>query len=855
MRNRTIIIAGIIGAGTVLALWAVTRFVWLENVVRLESHAVGQNALHAADSLDAELAELSIDARALASSDAVLCVLGEQATPDGPRGTGAEHLGSGSPGLVAVLDPEGRRRYLSYRDARTLAPSLLPAGMASHLGPERPLVKGALTRQGVRGLVTAEGSPYLVTSMPVTTSGGTQRVGVLVVGRQVGAPRGASVSLRSRSITLLAPQTLMHSEDGLSLLRALRERPSVVRALGTERIEGYAVVNDLYGQPAVVLKVGHPRTMYQEGLAGTRYFVVSLVLVIAAFGLAALWALERVVVDRVERLMADVDAVQSSGDPSVRVRVDGKDELASLGKAVNRMLGTLGQAQAELVASETRFRDVALNMSDWVWETDAAGRHTYVSDRISQVLGHYPPECIGQPISWLAAPDCAQDLDVAVAGAMADHAAIRNQEIWASAKDGRRVYIQLSGVPVFGAHGQLRGYRGVGKDITEQARVEETQRLAAVGQLAAGVAHEFNNVLASMRMAAELSSMSGSTAEYETLTQLVLRGTVRGAKICSNLLRFGRPEEPKREAVSIEAPIEAALTMAVREVENAGVRVVRDYASGGHAVHADRNQLEQVFLNLIINACHAMPDGGELRVSTRHIAAEGDGVVEALLSDTGCGISPTDLGRVFEPFFTTKAASTDGQTRGSGLGLSVSHGIIKAHGGHISVESELGVGTTLCISLRTCACRPAASPEDSLTPQGTGSAPGAACRRVLVVDDEDDLRECLGVALETAGYEVVRAASGEEAAALLLLGGMDLVITDVMMPGRGVGAVLEATGQSARAVPVLVMTGRADDHVITQYGRLATAFLWKPFTVGELLQKVRDALVPVEDLASRCEVA
>ncbi len=839
MRNRAIMLATIVGAGAVLALWAVTRFVWLENVVRLEAHAVEASAAGAASALHRETAKLSMQARAASSAEFAVA---PQCRPAAAGAAAGELPARYDADIVAVADAAGRLSCLHQRGSPTEMSPQTRADMTRHLAPTGPLVRGGLRRLGVRGLVTAGGVPYAVASSPIRSAGsGGAVVGVLVLARRVTADRLADPAQRPLSaLTVMTPASILEHSGGGPLLRALRRQGACVRALGKERIQGYALLGDLQGQPAVVLRVDRPRTMYNEGLAGTRYFVLSLVLVIAAFGLAALWILERVVVDRVERLMADVQSIENSVDPSARVRVDGGDELASLGMAVNRMLETLQRAQVRLVASETRFRDIAVNASDWVWELDAAGRHTYVSERIHEVLGHYPAECIGRPLSWLAVPDSVAFLEQTVRTTMRQHESMRNLQVWAATKDNRRVYVQLSGVPVFAADGSLSGYRGVGKDVTEQVRVEETQRLAAVGQLAAGVAHEFNNILASLRMSAELCGLSDDIEDYREANALMLRGSLRGADICSSLLRFGRPEEPKRESISIEAPIEAALTMAVREVENAGVVVVRNYASRGQSVYADRNQLEQVFLNLIINACHAMSEGGQLRFDTQFSPDENGGMVWVQVSDTGCGIAPEDLGRVFEPFFTTKGRLGEGDTHGTGLGLSVSHGIITAHGGRIAVESGLDGGTRFTIGLQACRAECDLQPPECETARTTWVRQG---RRVLVVDDEDDLRRCLANALRTVGHHVRCAESGGQAADLMAADEFDLVLTDVMMPGGGARVVLEAAARCLRPPRVLVMTGRIDERVARDFGEMgATGFLWKPFTLDELLRKSAEAL-------------
>ena len=237
-------------------------------------------------------------------------------------------------------------------------------------------------------------------------------------------------------------------------------------------------------------------------------------------------------------------------------------------------------------------------------------------------------------------------------------------------------------------------------DLTERKQIEDAQRLMALGQLAGGIAHDFNNLLAAMSMNAELVGFGPASPQARELADVVLRATARGTRICRNLMAFALPDEPQREPRRIEDCIDAALRIADRQLQVAGVRVEPRYGPDPKPVLVDAGQMEEVFLNLIINALHAMPGGGTLTVATRYLPAEnGNGQVVAVVTDTGTGIAPEHLPRIFEPFFTTKGRLGQSDTPGTGLGLSVSHGIVSAHGGTISVRSEVGVGTSSEVSL------------------------------------------------------------------------------------------------------------------------------------------------------------
>ena len=369
-------------------------------------------------------------------------------------------------------------------------------------------------------------------------------------------------------------------------------------------------------------------------------------------------------------------------------------------------------------------------------------------------------------------------------------------------------------------------------DISERLALEKAQRLAAVGQLAAGVAHEFNNVLAAMSGRAQLAEMYAGETEVWQLIETVLSATGRGAAIAKNLMSFARPQEPRREWISIDAPINAALALASREVTNAQVQVVRGAHTGDLRIFADPGQLEQVFLNLIINACHAMVGGGELTIAVGHTDAEaGAGEVLVSVSDTGRGISTEDIPRIFEPFFTTKGVIGGGDAPGNGLGLSVSHGIIAAHDGSIHVRSERGSGTTFEIRLpaRVTNETPAAAQIEN------GATIRWAGKRALLAEDEPHVSNALVTYLEWLGCEVTEVTDTATALEAMSREVFDLVITDLMMPGEGGLAVLRAARSAASPMPVLVMTGRGESELEEQLGEAGVvAVLRKPFGLKTL---------------------
>lgn len=500
------------------------------------------------------------------------------------------------------------------------------------------------------------------------------------------------------------------------------------------------------------------------------------------------------------------------------------------------------RAETALKASERRFHEMADLLPDMAFEMDADLRVTYINRAITHALGYTQADL---------------DAGISVMDAMDEHDLVRAREGLADTasrgrpligvyhlrtKDGATLPTEVHAMAVTGADGQVTGYRGVVRDITDRERAEDAQRLAAVGQLAAGVAHEFNNLLAGLMLQAEVTGARRTAQAYAGLVRTALEVAARGKDVCKDLTAFARPETPRREPLFVESVVDQGLALAEHQIANAGIAVTCNYSTDGQRVHADAGQLEQVFVNLFVNACHAMPDGGKLTIQTRHVpSAGGAGHIVVSVADTGVGIRSEHLPRIFEPFFTTKGRLGESPISGSGLGLPVSHGIVEAHGGEIRVRSRLGSGTTFEVTL------PAYSVDDAVVKEeepplteATGARSGA---RVLVAEDAEALSGLIAEVLAHEGHEVVCAHTAQEAIEALQAGLCDLVITDLLMPGGGGKAVMEFVKGLDAPPPVMVITGLIDPQVEEEaLGLGAARVLRKPFSSAGLTEAV-DALL------------
>jgi signal transduction histidine kinase/HD-like signal output (HDOD) protein/ActR/RegA family two-component response regulator len=360
------------------------------------------------------------------------------------------------------------------------------------------------------------------------------------------------------------------------------------------------------------------------------------------------------------------------------------------------------------------------------------------------------------------------------------------------------------------------------------AKLVQTERLAAVGQLAAGAAHEINNPLAIIYARVQLLELKEQDQAKKKSLRQVMGQIERISAILTNLMNFARPAPPAFTRVDVGRVLEKTLSLAQAGLERQRIAVVRDLADGLPPIQGDAHQLEQVLLNLIINAEHAMEKGGRLTVATRY--DPGTDAVAVEVADTGVGIPKEHLDKVFDPFFTTKD-----EGKGTGLGLSTAYAIVTAHQGEIRVDSAPGAGTRVVVTL----------PGDRASRRpdaGAGAAEPAAppARGILVVDDERHIRDILTEALGAKGYAVTTAATGDEALERLGRERFGLVILDIRMPGRSGLDVLRDLKARGGDTPVLVLTGLAGPGEMAEATALGAAgCMTKPFQIASLVAEIR----------------
>jgi hypothetical protein len=386
-------------------------------------------------------------------------------------------------------------------------------------------------------------------------------------------------------------------------------------------------------------------------------------------------------------------------------------------------------------------------------------------------------------------------------------------------------------------------------DVSERRRMEqrliEAEKLEAVGRLAGGVAHDFNNLLTVIHGYALLLAERTKGDGKEELGEIV-HAAEQASGLTRQLLAFSRRQVMQADVIDLNhivARMQSMLQRIIGDDVSVGVR----FAQGLSPIEADRAQIERVILNLAANARDAMPEGGRLTIETAnveldedYVASHGDASpgphVMLAVSDTGAGMSEEVQRHLFEPFYTTKPAGA-----GTGLGLATVFGVVKQSGGSIYLYSEEGSGTTFKIYLPAATT---ATPAKAAPASGDGAAGGAG-ETILVVEDDPGVRELVRLMLEASGYSVVAAAGAEEAERVCAArgDGIDLVLTDVVMPGVNGRMLAERLVELCPAMRVLFMSGYSDEAVY-HHGviRPESAFIEKPFTALTLTRKVRELL-------------
>jgi two-component system cell cycle sensor histidine kinase/response regulator CckA len=514
--------------------------------------------------------------------------------------------------------------------------------------------------------------------------------------------------------------------------------------------------------------------------------------------------------------------------------------------AVARDITARRRTEMALRESEERHRFLAEYSTDMLTRESPDGAILYASPVCFTLLGYSANELVGQSIFELCHPD---DLETARAASkrLMTQLTIETITIRVRRKDGGYIWVETTSQAVKNPKsGGVEAVLSVSRDITERRKLDDelrhVQKMEAIGQLAGGVAHDFNNLLTSIGGFADLLAKSmASDDERRADVAEILKATERAATLTLQLLAFSRRQVLRLELLNVNSVVEDMVKI-LRRLLGESVTVVTELEPRLSPSRADPAQLEQVLLQLVFNARDAMPEGGELRITTRDVSIGLDEesvlaagrYVQLEVTDTGIGMAEETRAKVFEPFFTTKSGSER-----AGLGLATVYGIVAQTGGHITVNSTLNVGTTFTIHL----------PAADHVPEGkTPAAPsreGPVGNTVLLAEDNEGVRTLTVRLLQSAGYRVLEAADGVEALHVLrsTTEPIDLLITDVMMPEMAGSELASHFAQLQPGTPIMFITGFMDEDTLrTTFEHSGATVLLKPFSAEALIGRVRSLI-------------
>lgn len=530
---------------------------------------------------------------------------------------------------------------------------------------------------------------------------------------------------------------------------------------------------------------------------------------------------------------------------------------------LSRLIRWRQQAEKELRESEERFRFLAEKMADIIWTVNLNFQTTYVSPSIEKILGFTPEERKRQTLEEMITPDSLEKVQrMFLEEFRRDEAGNDDPdrsvtvEVEYYRKDGSTVWLENKVKAMRDGSGRIEGIYGVSRDITDrktaekekiklQSQLQQVQKMESIGTLAGGIAHDFNNILGIIVGNTELA-MDDIPEWHSARRNLkeILTSSIRARDIVKQILAFSRQSPQEKKPVRIIPIIKESLKL-LRSSIPATIRIHQSISSESDTVLADPVQINQVLINLCINAVHAMGDkGGVLEVGLEDVELDsGDAIqyhdlpsgkyVRLTVSDTGHGIESILLKRIFDPYFTTK-----GVGKGSGMGLSVVHGIVKSHGGCVAVNSEPGKGTVFNVLFPCVEDKPEPEVEISIEiPRGKG--------KILFVDDEKAIIDIMQPMIERLGYEVsVRTSSIEGLEAFRANPNrFDLVITDFTMPNMTGMELAKALFKLRSDIPVILCTGYSE-HINEDKAKRSgiRAFVVKPVVLSEIASTIRKVL-------------
>ena len=844
LRRKTQIITGMVLLGLLAVVYAVTRRTLLVQFSQLEEAQTRQNLDWVSNAISNELDLLNGSARDDSMWDEAYDFVQHPTPGWGEKNFGEDTYKHLRLNVLVYFNAAGEPIFA--REFETITGQLKVA---------RPEIVGALTRlaqsprdpsmqEGTSGILELPQGCLLVADWPVVSSvGHVPSKGTLIMARWLSEGELRRLGwTQNLQFDVFPTHKLQPGDRSYAALTYLSGKTAAfVTPLSQEQVAGYTLLKDIHGDSDILLRVVIPRGIHQQGRTTLTFLMMATLIVGLVFTFVNVALLDHMILSRLIALRNSVASIGTASDLSSRVPVEGKDELAELGVSMNRMLAAFEHSQKDLRTQAQAIEACA----DGIAILSERAEFVYMNRAHAAIFGYESPqEMIGKSWKVLYGEQEAIRFEQDVLPVLARDSRWAGEGV-ARRKDGRSFPQQVS-LAVLAEGGMVC----VCRDLSERRKMEEQlrkkQRMESIGTLAGGIAHDFNNLLTVIiGYGQTLLGKVENEPALRTDVEHIVQSASRAASLTRQLLAFSRKQVLQPRVLDLNGVVRDLEKM-LRPVVGDDIVMVAQCAPNLGSVKADLTQIEQVIVNLVVNARDAMPSGGRLVLSTVNLdhahANDNDRDIPAgryvvlSVSDNGVGMSSDVVSRIFEPFYTTK-----GVGKGTGLGLSTVYGIVEQSGGYVAVDSKPGAGTEFRVFMPRCE----GHPESQSTEEPTPAWRRKGTETVLLVEDDAAVRELAHDILRSCGYHVLVVADPRRLGSVLEQnpGTIHILVTDVLMPGINGREVANEVQRQHPETKTLYMSGYAYQ---TMLGRgvleAGALFIQKPLTPSQLLEKVREVL-------------
>lgn len=690
--KRTFIVVFCITMILFSMLFLVSDLMYIGSYRELENQNTVQNITRVADTLTSKLDELNSLCYEWAAWDETYQFAQTRNQDYIQRNLdSASSFSSININLFLVVNPAGQVVFSKAVDQTYSNTINLPADFLASLSKSLQVSNG--NNQAITsGVVQLSGSPLLVAAKPILTSSAQgSAAGTLIMGYYLGAQTISSIAKTTGlSLMMLAPD---YAGFPLAVETALKSpdanNTTVVHIIDNNSIAGYQIFNDIYGRPAFVFRVEMPRQVYAEGQKTLTYLHISLLLMSIGFFFIFVFIVNKTILNRMTVLSNSVNRIGAEGNVSQRISIPGKDELSGLADNINVMLESIEKSSTEIRGQKEFITRILATIPNAVLAVDKSQNIRLTNSAFNTMFVVEDGSLKGKTIKSISMLD---DLSYEAAKFINGLTSEYRTEFQIRGNGFRKTFTVS-----FSRMQEEDLFLLIFTDITiamdRQDRLYLTDRLASVGQMASGIAHELNNPLASIVGLSELLTEEDLPDSVREDVKIINSEGLRAAGVVKNMLSFASIHTPTKQPVQMNQVIEDILKLRAYHWRINNIAVETDLDPELPNVMADYFQMQQVFLNIVLNAEQSMTEShgkGTLKITSGMV----DGLVIFSFNDDGTGIAPQNIGRIFDPFFTTKEVGS-----GTGLGLSICYGIVTSHGGRIYARSEIGQGATFVVEL------------------------------------------------------------------------------------------------------------------------------------------------------------